>query len=119
TVRFGGAAGLYGDINTQVTASLVRAESVAVPVTLILLLLVFGSFVAAALPLLIGTFAIVGPFAELAVMGPLTDVSVFAINLTTALGLGLGIDYGLLIAARFREQLAAGDAVPTAVGRTV
>lgn len=118
-VRFGGAAGLYGDINAQVATSLVRAESVAVPLTLILLLLVFGSFVAATLPLLIGTFAIVGTFAELAIMGHLTDVSVFAINLTTALGLGLGIDYGLLMVARFREQLAAGDGVPAAVGRTV
>jgi RND superfamily putative drug exporter len=119
TVRFGGSAGLYGDINSQVTTSLVRAESVAVPLTLILLLLVFGSFVAATLPLLIGTFAIVGTFAELSIIGHLTDVSVFAINLTTALGLGLGIDYGLLIVARFREQLAAGDDVPTAVARTV
>lgn len=119
TTRFGGAAGLYGDINSQVTTSLIRAEAVAIPVTLILLLLVFGSVVAAALPLVIGTLAIVGTFAELAVIGQLTDVSVFAINLTTALGLGLGIDYGLLIVARFREQLAAGDDVPTAVGHTV
>ena len=119
TVRFGGAAGVFGDINTQVSTSLVRAESVAVPVTLVLLLLVFGSLVAALLPLLIGGVAIVGTFAELAILGSVTDVSVFAINLTTALGLGLGIDYGLLIVARFREQLSAGDDVPTAVARTV
>ena len=119
TVRFGGEAGIYGDITAQVSVSLVRAESVAVPLTLILLLLVFGSLVAALLPLLIGGVAIVGTFAELAILGSATDVSVFAINLTTALGLGLGIDYGLLIVARFREQLAAGDDVPTAVARTV
>ncbi len=119
TVLSGGLAGVYGDINTQVGKSLVRAELVAVPLTLILLLLVFGSVVAALLPLLIGGVAIVGTFAELAILGNLTDVSVFAINLTTALGLGLGIDYGLLIVARFREQLAAGDDVPTAVARTV
>jgi RND superfamily putative drug exporter len=119
TVRFGGSAGIFGDINTQVSTSLLRAESVAVPLTLILLLLVFGSVVAALLPLLIGGVAIVGTFAELAILGGLTDVSVFAINLTTALGLGLGIDYGLLIVARFREQLAAGDDVQTAVARTV
>jgi RND superfamily putative drug exporter len=119
TVRFGGEAGVYGDITAQVSVSLVRAESVAVPLTLILLLLVFGSLVAALLPLLIGGVAIVGTFAELAILGSATDVSVFAINLTTALGLGLGIDYGLLIVARFREQLAAGDDVPTAVARTV
>ncbi len=119
SVRFGGAAGIYGDITTQVSVSLVRAESVAVPLTLILLLLVFGSLVAALLPLLIGGVAIVGTFALLAILGSITDVSVFAINLTTALGLGLGIDYGLLIVARFREQLAGGDDVPTAVARTV
>ena len=119
TVLSGGPAGVYGDINTQVTKSLVRAESVAIPLTLLLLLLVFGSVVAALLPLLIGGCAIVGTFAELAVLGRITDVSVFAINLTTALGLGLGIDYGLLIVARFREQLAAGNDVPTAVARTV
>ncbi len=119
TVRFGGAAGVFGDINSEVTTSLVRAEAVAVPVTLLLLLLVFGSVVAALLPLLIGGVAIVGTFAELAILGNLTDVSVFAINLTTALGLGLGIDYGLLIVARFREQLLAGDDVPTAVAHTV
>jgi RND superfamily putative drug exporter len=119
TVRSGGPAGIYGDINAQVTTSLVRAESVAIPLTLLLLVLVFGSVVAALLPLLIGGCAIVGTFAELAVLGRITDVSVFAINLTTALGLGLGIDYGLLIVARFREQLAAGDDVATAVARTV
>jgi RND superfamily putative drug exporter len=119
TVLAGGTAGVYGDINTQVKKSLVRAEAVAVPLTLLLLLLVFGSVVSALLPLLIGGCAIVGTFAELAVLGRITDVSVFAINLTTALGLGLGIDYGLLIVARFREQLAAGNDVPTAVARTV
>ena len=119
TVLSGGPAGVYGDINTQVTKSLVRAEAVAIPLTMLLLLLVFGSVVAALLPLIIGGCAIVGTFAELAVLGRITDVSVFAINLTTALGLGLGIDYGLLIVARFREQLAAGNDVPTAVARTV
>lgn len=119
TVRFGGAAGLFGDINAQVTSSLARAEAFAIPITLILLLLVFGSAVAALLPLLIGGVAIVGTFAELAILGNLTDVSIFAINLTTALGLGLGIDYGLLIVARFREQLAAGDEVHAAVAHTV
>ncbi len=119
TVSVGGAAGVFGDINTQVAHSLVIAESIAIPLTMILLLIVFGSVVAALLPLLIGTFAIIGTFAVLSILGSITDVSVFAINLTTALGLGLGIDYGLLIVARFREQLAAGDDVPSAVARTV
>jgi RND superfamily putative drug exporter len=73
-----------------------------------------------ALPLALGLTAILGTFAELCVLGSLTDVSVFAINLTTALGLGLGVDYALLLVARFREQLAAGhdtrEAVITTVG---
>ena len=119
SVSVGGSSGVFSDINDHVASSLVKAEAIAVPVTLLLLLLVFGSLVAALLPLLIGTFAIVGTFAELAVLGSITDVSVFAINLTTALGLGLGIDYGLLIVARFREQLASGQDVPEAVARTV
>ena len=119
TVKIGGQAGVFSDINTHVSSSLVFAESIAIPVTMILLLLVFGSLVAALLPLLIGTFAIVGTFFELSLLASVTDVSVFAINLTTALGLGLGIDYGLLLVARFREQLAAGDATDVAVARTV
>lgn len=118
-VKVGGPVGVFGDINGQVTSSLALAESIAVPITLLLLLWVFGSLVAALLPLLIGAFAIVGTFAELAVLGSITDVSVFAINLTTALGLGLGIDYGLLIVARFREELHQGKDVPDAVASTV
>lgn len=119
TVRFGGDAGLFGDLNSEVSSSLIVAEAIAIPITLLLLLLVFGSAVAAALPLAIGAVAIIGTFAQLSIMGSFTDVSVFAINLTTALGLGLGIDYGLLIVARFREQIAAGDDVHHAVAHTV
>ncbi|SDO77008.1 putative drug exporter of the RND superfamily [Nakamurella panacisegetis] len=119
TVKVGGQAAVLGDINRHVSSSLVLAEAIALPLTLILLLVVFGSVVAALLPLLIGAFAIAGTFFELSVLGSITDVSVFAINLTTALGLGLGIDYGLLLVARFREQLAAGEVVDVAVARTV
>ncbi|OLE21581.1 MAG: hypothetical protein AUG44_27120 [Actinobacteria bacterium 13_1_20CM_3_71_11] len=119
TVLAGGQAGTFRDVNTQVTTSLAIAEAIAVPVILVLLVLVFGSVVSALLPLAIGLVAIMGTFAELAFLGSVTDVSVFAINLTTALGLGLGIDYALFIVSRFREQLAAGDDVPEAVARTV
>src|SRR5438477_554894 len=66
-----------------------------------------------------GGIAIMGTFAELAILGSVTDVSIFSINLTTALGLGLGIDYGLFMVSRFREQLGRGDSVPEAVARTV
>jgi len=119
TVQFGGGAAVTSEMGTQSGEDLVLAESIAVPLTLVLLLLVFGSMVAALLPLAIGIIAIAGTFAELFVLGSVTDVSVFAINLTTALGLGLGIDYALLMVSRFREQLAAGASVDDAVRRTV
>jgi RND superfamily putative drug exporter len=86
---------------------------------MLLLVLAFGSLVAALLPLAVGGVAILGTFAELSVIGSLTNTSIFAINLTTALGLGLGIDYALFMVNRFREQLAAGDPVPQALARTI
>jgi RND superfamily putative drug exporter len=115
----GGAAGANVDVNSQVTRSLAIAEAIAVPITMALLILAFGSVVAALLPLAIGGLAILGTFAELFVLGSVTDVSVFAINLTTALGLGLGIDYALFIVSRFREEIAAGRPTADAVARTV
>ncbi len=119
TVRAGGGAAVTSGMGTQSAKDLVLAESIAIPLTLVLLLLVFGSMIAALLPLAIGTIAIAGTFAELYLLGSVTDVSVFAINLTTALGLGLGIDYALLMVSRFREQLATGASVDDAVRRTV
>ena len=119
SITAGGEAAANYDVNSQVTRSLALAEGIAVPITMILLILAFGSVVAALLPLAIGLVAIVGTFAELSILGSLTDVSIFAINLTTALGLGLGIDYALFIVSRFREQLAAGDTAADAVARTV
>ncbi|WBB63346.1 MMPL family transporter [Streptomyces sp. WMMC500] len=119
TVRAGGTAAVNSDMSTQVAEDLALAEAIAVPVTLLLLVIAFGSLVAALLPLVIGLIAILGTLAELYVLGSLTDVSVLSVNLTTALGLGLGIDYGLLLVSRFREQLAAGDSVPDAIRRTV
>ncbi|MGW7364182.1 MMPL family transporter [Streptomyces sp. NPDC054841] len=119
SVRAGGTAAIGTDVTSQVAKDLAVAEAIAVPVTLALLVLAFGSLIAALLPLVIGLIAIAGTFAELFVLGSLTDVSVFSVNLTTALGLGLGIDYALLLVSRFREQLAAGDEVPDAVVTTV
>ncbi len=119
TVRAGGAAAVNDEIPTQVAKDLALAETIAVPLTLLLLVLAFGSLVAALLPLAIGLVAIVGTFAELYVLGSMTSVSVFSINLTTALGLGLGIDYALLMISRFREHLAEGAEVPDALRRTV
>jgi RND superfamily putative drug exporter len=119
TVRVGGQQGVNRDIFDHLQTSLVVAEAIAVPVSMLLLVLAFGSVVAALLPLVIGILAIVGTFGELAVLGGITDMSTLAANLTTALGLGLGIDYALFIVARFRERLTAGDDVPDAVATTV
>jgi putative drug exporter of the RND superfamily len=119
TVTLGGSSVATADITDQVSADLLRAESIAVPLIAILLIVVFGSVVAALLPLVVGGIAVLGTFAELSVLGSLTDVSVFAINLTTALGLGLGIDYALLTVNRFREELDRGRDTRSAVIRTV
>ena len=117
-VIVGGPAVAGDDIEQQVGADLALAESIAVPVILVLLVVAFGSVVAALLPLAVGAIAIMGTFGELSVLGSTTDVAIYAINLTTALGLGLGIDYALLMVSRYREELAAGRSVPDAVVRT-
>ncbi|WP_329147460.1 MMPL family transporter [Streptomyces niveus] len=119
TIQAGGGTAVGADLSAQVPKDLLLAEAIAIPLTLILLLVVFGSVVAALLPLVIGTIAIAGTFAELALLGGVTDVSNSATNLTTALGLGLGIDYALLMISRFREQLATGSSVDDAVRHTV
>lgn len=105
--------------NDTITGDLARAESIAIPVTAIILLFVFGSVVAAGLPFLVAGGTILGSFLVLFLVSRLTDVSVFALNLVTGLGLALGIDYALLIINRFREELAAGRSVPDAVAATV
>lgn len=106
-------------MTTIIQEDLLLAEAIALPVTLILLVMVFGSAVAAALPLLVGIVAILGTNALLRGLTEFTDVSVFAMNLTTALGLGLAIDYALFIVRRFREELAGGLEVRDAVGATL
>ncbi|HUG85826.1 MAG TPA: MMPL family transporter [Euzebya sp.] len=118
-VAVGGVTATFAEINEVIETDLVRAEMLALPITLILLILVFGSVVSALLPLAIGGFAIIGTFLALELTAGVTDVSIFALNFTTALGLGLAIDYALLVVNRYREELAAGHDVPTAVSRTV
>jgi RND superfamily putative drug exporter len=101
-----------------VEADLIRAELIAVPVTMVLLLFIFRGVVAAALPLAIGALAVVSTFLVLYVVNEFTPLSVFALNLTTAMGLGLAIDYSLFMVSRYREELV--DHEPdVAVRRTV
>ncbi|MBM3689913.1 MAG: MMPL family transporter [Actinobacteria bacterium] len=104
---------------TTITGDLARAESIAIPITALILLFVFGSVVAAGLPFLVAGGTILGSFFALWIVSTVTDVSVFSLNLVTGLGLALGIDYSLLIISRFREELAAGKSVPDAVAATV
>jgi len=119
TERAGGQIPTEEAINKQVTADIGRAESISMPVLLILLLVIFGSLAAASLPLAIGGIAILGSFTALRLLTLGTDVSIYSINITTILGLGLGIDYGLFMVARFREELRRQPTVDAALARTV
>ncbi len=119
SVGVGGQAEVFREINVQVQNDLSRAELIAFPITLLLLILLFGSVVAAGLPLAIGGLAIVGTFLVLLGIASVTHVSIFALNLTTAMGLGLSIDYSLFIVSRYREELRKGREPHDAVVRTV
>ncbi|MCU1674015.1 MAG: putative rane protein [Frankiales bacterium] len=118
-VQVGGMAETFNEVGTTIEHDLVRAEAIAFPVVAVLLVLVFGSAIAAGLPLLIGVLSILGTFLALHLTVQLTDVSIYSVNLATSLGLGLGIDYSLFMVTRFREELRRGRAVPDAVVATV
>ena len=119
TLAVGGGETIGVAFGETIEGDLARAESIAVPITLLLLVLVFGGLLAGALPLFVGVIATLGTFLSLYVIGSITDVSIFAINLTTALGLGLAIDYSLFIVSRYREELHKGRTVEGAVVRAV
>jgi putative drug exporter of the RND superfamily len=118
-VSFGGLTQINNDINASVTADLARAESIAIPITLVLLLLVFGTVWAAGAPLLIGIFSILMTLGALRLLAVFTDVSVFSINMATALGLGLAVDYSLLFVSRYREQRGRDSDLVTALSVTI
>jgi uncharacterized membrane protein YdfJ with MMPL/SSD domain len=117
--QVGGVIPANETIDTQTTASITRAEGLSFPILLILLLVIFGSLTAACLPLAIGALGILGSFTALRMLTIVTGVSVFSLNITTILGLGLGIDYGLFLVTRFREELRQQGSVEDAVARTV
>ncbi|HEY2074717.1 MAG TPA: MMPL family transporter [Streptosporangiaceae bacterium] len=115
----GGQIPTEAAINKQVTSDIGRAEAISMPVLLILLLVIFGSLAAASLPLAIGAIGIIGSFTALRLLTLATPVSIYSVNITTILGLGLAIDYGLFMVARFREELRWQATVADAVARTV
>ncbi|HVF53345.1 MAG TPA: MMPL family transporter [Actinomycetota bacterium] len=126
TVGLGGIAEVFRQVSTQIESDLAKAEGITFPIIMLLLIVVFGSVIAAGLPLAVGAISVIGTFLVLFILQTMTDVSIFSINLTTAMGLGLGIDYSLFIVSRFREEMRHGmssdDAVVRAVetaGRTV
>lgn len=126
TVQAGGMAIIYEELNRQTENDLLRMEFIAIPLSFAALVWVFGGLLAAALPILVGGFAILGSLAVLRAVGMFADVSIFAVNVSVALALALGIDYTLLIVSRYRDELAGGlppgEALPRTMataGRTV
>jgi RND superfamily putative drug exporter len=117
--QVGGPTTVNRDIQDRVSADIARAESISMPVLLVLLLVVFGSLAAASLPLAVGAVAILGAFTALRGFTFLTDVSIFSVNVVTILGLGLAIDYGLFMVSRFREEVRRQPSVEDAVARTM
>lgn len=126
TVSATGRAPVDAALEKQSEEDLTRAELIGAPLTLIILLVAFGSLVASLLPLLVGIVSVVCTLAVLRLLAGFADVSLFAINVTTALGFGLAVDYSLFVVTRYREELARGHGVVEAVthslrtaGRTV
>jgi RND superfamily putative drug exporter len=117
-VRAGGAL-TYSEVDEQSGRDLVLMESIAIPLSFVALVWVFGGVLAAALPVMIGMFAILSSLAVLRFMTLFTNVSVFAINLTVAMGLALAIDYSLLIVSRYRDEIADSATPDQALVRTL
>ena len=116
--RVAGATAVADSLDDGMAGDIVRAEIIALPVVAVLLLFVFGSAVAALMPLIVGILSIAGSLGVLSILAGLTQVNVFAQSVVTLLGLGLAIDYGLFMVSRFREELDKGTSVPEAVGTT-
>jgi RND superfamily putative drug exporter len=119
TMRIGGGPAFYADVEQVSQRDLARAEAVAFPIAVVALLIVFGSVLAAGLPVLVGGAGVVVILAVIYALGTLMELSIFTVNLATLLGLGLGLDYSLFLSSRFREELAHGYDVPEAVARTL
>jgi uncharacterized membrane protein YdfJ with MMPL/SSD domain len=118
-VRFGGGDVAFSEINSRTSSDLKHAELLAFPLLLLLSLWVFRGLIAALMPLLVGGFAIVLAFVGLRLVDQFAGLSIFAVNLVTGVGLGLGIDYSLFVLSRYREELASGKEPREAIQRTL
>jgi len=119
-----GTYAVFTDVNEITSDDLKRAELISMPLVLLLALLIFGSLVAASMPVLVGVVAMLGALAVVRALTMVTDVSIFAVNVISLLGIGLAIDYALFVVSRFREELALlpedhPDAAAIAVRRTM
>jgi putative drug exporter of the RND superfamily len=117
--KVGGFEAIFAEVSKTIEKDLAFAESIAIPITLILLIVVFGSLVAASLPVAIGVIAVFCTFLVLRLIALQTEVSVFALSMVTAMGLGLAIDYSLFIVSRFREELRKGADTEQAIATTM
>lgn len=119
SVDVGGQSAVFVEVGETIEGDLARAEAISFPITLLLLILVFGSLIAAGLPLGVGIVSVLGTFLILRGLASVTEVSIYALNLTTAMGLGLAIDYSLFIVSRYREEMQRGLQPHAAVIRSV
>ncbi|MFB7722342.1 MMPL family transporter [Nocardia sp. NPDC056100] len=117
--RMSGYSALAQTISDQSRHDLIVAESISIPLTALVLVLVFGGVVAASLPVIVGSLAVIGALGAVGIIAQFTEVSVFAMNVVSLLGLGLAIDYGLFVVSRFREELARGGSTEAAVTRAL
>src|SRR5215218_6911944 len=108
-VQVAGGPAFYGDVQAVTEGDLRRAELISLPLAALALVIVFGSLVAAGVPLAVGGAAVLVALAAIFVVASVTPMSIFVLNLATLLGLGLGVDYSLLMTSRFREEMAARD----------
>jgi putative drug exporter of the RND superfamily len=118
-ITLAGGPAFYADIETVSQRDLQRAELIAFPFALAALLLVFGTVVAALVPLIVGGFGVAAVLTAIYLLANTTDLSIFVLNLATMLGLGLAIDYSLFITSRFREELSRQSSVDDAVAVTM
>lgn len=119
TTEIGGLIGFQVALDEATERDIVRGELIALPIVLVLMVFIFRGVVAATMPLMIGVLAILGALTVARMLTSLTEVSSFALNIIVLLGLGMAIDYSLLVISRFREEVHAGHPRPVAVMRTV